>query len=315
MSQIELRVLKQGLETSNVISASFFTMTDAYRKFEQYTANLKNFCKLSAIPGFCTRIYTDDSGRDVALQVAEKYHHVSVIHFNCPEFREEVGHIGTFGTLVRFLPLFEKLDTVWVSDIDIPKEYLDPGHLVNMEKTKSDFSFRTFLCYEKKVYGRKYTILAGTMISKITFPKQILTKFLNKIGDLGSTIEKLNQDNSKRNKPPSQIPFGIDELFINTSLYDYLIRHDVQCLVLKDYSSAGRYLRYTGLITTDEINLFGKYFTNPSSDLVPRLKRILSKNIPHVVKESTCLQEVLDLMPSFRTSLHKVYVVHGKELE
>jgi hypothetical protein len=316
MSQIELRVLKQGLESQKVISASFFTMKDAYRKFEQYTSNLKNFCKLSAIPGFCTRIYTDDSGQEIALVVAEKYPHVSVIHFNCPEFREEVGHIGTFGTIVRFLPLFEKgLDLVWVSDIDIPTEYLDTRHLVNMEKAKANFSFRTFLCYEEKVYGRKYTILAGTIISKITFPKQNLTRFLNKISDLTPVLEQLNKDNSKRNKPPSQIPFGIDELFINSSLYDYLIRHDVRCLVLKDYAGAGRYLRYTGLITTDEINLFGRYFTKPTSDLVPRIKRILSKNIPHVVVEHPCLQEVLDILPKLRNSMFVSYVVTGKELD
>ena len=316
MSQIELKIIKKGTETPNVISASFFTMNDAYRRFEQYTANLKNFCKLSDIPGFCTRIYTDDSGQEVALEVASKYPHVSIIHFNCPEFREEVGHIGTFGTLARFLPLFEKgLDLVWVSDIDIPKEFLSTHHIKNMEKSKSDFSFRTFLCYEKKVYGRKYTILAGTMISKITFPKQLFTKFVNKIHDLGPVLDRLNQDNSKRNKPPSKIPFGIDELFINTSLYDYLVRHDVRCLVLKDYASAGRYLRYTGLITQDEINLFGKYFVNPTSDLVPRIKRVLSKNIPQVSDENPCLGEVLELMPTFQKSLHKLYVVKGKELD
>jgi len=107
MSQIEIRVLKQGTATPKVYSVSFFTMKDAYRKFERYEQSLKSFCRLSDSDGFCVRIYTDDSGSEIAMKVAEKYAHVSVYHFNCPPFREEVGHIGLFGTLIRFLPLFE----------------------------------------------------------------------------------------------------------------------------------------------------------------------------------------------------------------
>ena len=108
MSQIEIQILKQGTETKKVISGSFFTMKDAYRHKEKYITYLTKFCIFSNKPGFCSRIYTDDSGKKEALQIAELHSHVSVYHFNCPEFREEVGHIGVFGTLIRFLPLFEE---------------------------------------------------------------------------------------------------------------------------------------------------------------------------------------------------------------
>jgi hypothetical protein len=318
MSQIELRVLKQGLETPNVISASFFTMKDAYRKFEQYTANLKNFCRLSAIPGFCTRIYTDDSGHDVALEVASKYPHVSVIHFNCSEFREELGHVGTFGTVVRFLPLFEAdLDLVWVSDIDVPADYLNPQKIKNAEKAEAQVSFQTFPCYENKPYGRKYTILAGTFISKLKFPKQLLTRFLNKLvdGKLNDVVERLNEANYIKNKPSSKFPYGTDEIFMNTVIYDSLVRHNIRCLIPKDYSRAGVYLRHSNLISEKDNDLFAKYYRTAKPEYVPKLKSILRSKLPELIDKYPCLQEVLDVLPQLRTSLFKSYVVKGKELD
>lgn len=317
MSQIELRTLKQGLETHKIISASFFTMTDAYRKLAVYESNLKHFSRISQLPGFCVRLYTDDSGQDIALRVTEKYDHITVIHFNCPEFREEVGHVGTFGTIVRFLPLFEPHELVWVSDIDIPADYLEPYHIKDMETAKADVHFRTFLCYDTKVYGRHYTIAAGTIISKIKFPKQILTKFLNKLADggLSETIERLNTANLPRKKTPSKIPYGIDEVFTNTVFYDYMIRHDIRCLVIKDYASAGLYLRYRDLLTEGEVRIFERYYTKFEKELVPRMKYILSKKLPQIVGEKPCLQEILDLMPTIRSSFMKLYVVKGKELD
>ena len=317
MSQIELRILKQGLETHKIISASFFTMKDAYRKLAVYESNLKHFSRISQLPGFCVRLYTDDSGEEIALRVTEKYDHITVIHYNCPDFREEVGHVGTFGTIVRFLPLFEPHELVWVSDIDIPADYLEPYHIKDMETAKADVHFRTFLCYDTKVYGRHYTIAAGTIISKIKFPKQILTKFLNKLADggLNDTIERLNVANLPRKKAPSKIPYGIDEVFTNTTFYDYMIRHEIRCLVIKDYASAGLYLRYRDLLTEGEIRIFERYYTKFEKELVPRMKYILSKKLPQIVDEKPCLKEILDLMPTIRSSFMKLYVVTGKQLD
>jgi hypothetical protein len=318
MSQIELRVLKQGLETPNVISASFFTMKDAYRQFEKYTSNLKNFCKLSAISGFCTRIYTDNSGQDIALQVAEKHPHVSVIHFNCPEFREDVGHVGTFGTVVRFLPLFEKgLDLVWVSDIDIPAHYLSPQRVQAMDNADAQLLFMTFLCYQNKPYWRKYTILAGTILSRITFPKQILTKFLTKVLNEGfnDTLEQLNEANKIKHKAPSKFPYGTDEMFTNSSFYDYIVRHNVKCFVPKDYSHAVLYLEFNGLLTEKEKELYLQYYRTLNPDYVSKLKQIIKTKIPALIPQYPCLQEVLDVLPHLRTSLSRSYVVKGKELD
>jgi hypothetical protein len=148
-------------------------MEDAYRSFAKYQFQLKRFLDQVKTLDYEVRIYTDDTGKDFALKVA-KEPNVSVLHYNCEPFREDKGHVGTFGTLARFLPLFEDHESVWISDIDIPDHYLD-------DKFKGDIKISSYICYERKVYGRKHTILAGKFITRIQFPKVLLTNFIKKL--------------------------------------------------------------------------------------------------------------------------------------
>ena len=319
MSQFEIRVLKQGTATPKVYSVSFFTMKDAYRKFERYEQCLKAFCKKSDSDGFCTRIYTDDSGSEIALRVAESYPHVSVYHFNCQPFREEVGHIGTFGTLARFLPLFESgLEVVWVSDIDIPYVIFDTKHLSDMDRAKAQVSYRTYICYEK-VYSRNYTISANAIISRIMFPRQILTKFLNKIieGRMDNTIKQLNEYNTLNtpDKPESKIPYGIDEVFTNTTLYDTLIRYNIKCLVIKDYTTVSWWLHKKGLLKANEQKVFECYYTCNSSKLVPTMKKILLKYLPKYSNEKECFGEMLKVLPRLKNEFFIYHILQGQQLD
>jgi len=318
MSQIEIRILKQGEATKKVFSACFFTMKGAYRKFETYEANLKHFSRLTNVDGFCVRIYTDDTGKDISLRVAEKYPHVSVYHFNCPEFREDEGHVGLFGTLVRFLPLFEEgLEVVWVSDIDITPAMIDTKRVRDMDKANAQVNFRTYLCYSEKSYGRHYTVAAGTIISRITFPRQILTKFLTKLknGGLSDDIDKLNAQNEiLGGHTVLKIPYGIDEVFTNTTFYNWLIRHDVKCLVVKDFTSAGWYLRSENLISEKEHRLYMMHYHTNDVRIANILKKIFMKKLPLIVDKHPCLQEIIDLMPRLK-GLFLYYVVKGSELE
>jgi len=318
MSQIEIRILKQGEATKKVYSVCFFTMKSAYRKFEMYQANLKHFSRLTNVDGFCVRIYTDNTGQDIALQVAEKYPHVSVYHFNCPDFREDEGHIGTFGTLVRFLPLFEEgLDIVWVSDIDITPPMIDPKRVHDLDKANAQVQFRTYLCYEEKIYARRYTIAAGTIISRITFPRQILTKFINKLKDGGfdDMIEKANVQNVKTGQTiRSKVPYGIDEMFTNMTFYNWLIRHNVKCLVLKDYTFAMWTLAQEKLVSRKEIQLHFTYHHSNAPHLAEILKKIYAKKLPLVVGKHPCVQELIDMLPTMK-SFYIYRVAKGSELE
>lgn len=178
MSQIEISILKQGIPSRKVLTCCFFTVGEAYRDFKQYIGNLRRFAIDSEqLTDFEVRIYTDDTGKDYALEIAAPYPRISVLHYNCPAFRDGKGHSGMFGTLVRFLPMFEDLDIAWCSDIDIPRHYLDPTVLRQMSNQKTDIYINTFICYERKAWARRNTIVVNKFITKIQFPRALLTRF------------------------------------------------------------------------------------------------------------------------------------------
>jgi hypothetical protein len=308
MSQIDIKIIKQSKQQNskkyvNVLSCSFFTMTDAYRDFSKYQKNLETLIQYSLdLPDFELRIYTDNTGIEFAQKVSKDYDHITILQFKCEALRENNGHVGTFGTLVRFLPMFEKkLKIVWVTDIDIPKNYLDINKIKEMKRTNSKVYFSTYLCYENKVYGRKHTILAGTMIYSIKFPIKLLTNFIQKYinNKYESVIKILNNT-----KKPSKFPYGLDEVFINTYIYDYIQKKNINCYVNKLYD-ATNYIKYNPKITKQEKDFLTSYYFEPSKDKIEQLKKIYKKYIPDLISKYPCLQELLDKIDMFKDRMEE----------
>jgi len=303
MSQIDIKILKQGTQHPNIISCSFFTMQDAYRSFGKYQSQLRRFLEQVKDLNYEVRIYTDDTGKDFALKVATAPN-VSVLHYNCEPFRQDKGHIGTFGTLVRFLPLFEKHESVWISDIDIPDHYLD-------DDFKGDIKICSQICYERKVYGRKHTILAGKFISRIQFPKLLLTNFIKKLltGKYQKEIDELNSQNTR--KPPSAFPYGVDELFLNWPVYDWIRKHDINLTVETDMLVTNMLTKNFNLPEKDEA-LLAEFYRNPRKQLMPRMKTVYKKWLPLI--DHPCIKELLDTLDSYETNFIKKLYIKSSEL-
>jgi protein involved in ribonucleotide reduction len=313
MSQIKINILKQGIISQNVISCSFFTMKDSYRQFSKYENNLKRFLKQTEqLPNFEVRIYTDDTGKDFVLDISQSYSTVSVYHYNCSELREETGHIGTFGTLVRFLPMFENLDIVWISDIDIPDSFLNTKLISLMEKNNCSAFIQTLICYERKVYGRKYTITADRMIFRFKFPKVLLSRFITKLinDQLKPIIHKLNVANIS--KPESKVPYGIDEVFINSSIYDYMKKQSLKLICQKDYFMTSGYYKHYANMPVDKQNILLHYYKTGSS--FSKVKEIFKQYVPNLLTDYPCFQELLDNLSSFKHDFIKTNIISSSHL-
>jgi hypothetical protein len=312
MSQIEITILKQGLQSRNVLTCCFFTVGEAYRDFSQYIGNLKRFLlQTEPLKQFEVRIYTDDTGKDIALEVAENKPRVSVLHYNCPDFREGKGHVGMFGTLVRFLPMFEDLDTVWSSDIDIPDSYIDPKIFERVKHLKAEFMISTYICYDRKVWGRKYTILAGRFISRIQLPRALLTRFLNNFtnGKMDEAVERINVGNTR--KPRSDFPYGMDELFLNTYVYNWLSERASKVLIQKDYLASE--ILFLSKDTEDK-KLLMSYYYGPSHSKFVKIKKLLEKLVPEFVETHPCYKELQQLLPSMKESFIRNFMIPGSEM-
>jgi hypothetical protein len=321
---LEVTILKQGVPSTKVLSCSFFTSKEAYRRKGEYEDSLQTFLRQKQkLKGFETRIYTDNTGKEFALKVAKLDPTVSVYYFNCPRLRDGLGHAGIFGVYIRFLPLFEPgLTTVWVSDIDIADIYLDPSIITQIQRANAKFSFRSFGCYEqlkpKQSYGRPYSILAGTIISFLTFPKQIFTKFLQDLispsKELKLICSTLNKENKIYSgtgyKPYAKIPYGFDEYFINKYIYNYLVHHSITCYIVKDYEFAFVLLKKTNVIKKDEEGIL--YYQDKS--LFQKAKEVFREKLPLIADKYPCAKDMLNHIDTFKDSFLKSFIKTGKEL-
>jgi len=319
MSQIEITVLKQGTPSRKVLTCCFFTVGEAYRDFKQYIGNLKRFVIDSEqLTDFEVRIYTDDTGKEYALEIAKGFPRISVLHYECPAFRDGRGHAGMFGTLVRFLPMFEDLDIAWCSDIDIPRHYLDPVVLRQMSNQKTDIYINTFICYERKAWARRNTIVVNKFITKIQFPRALLTRFLNMIidGKLNERLLAIDQQNTSAShnpKPTSKVPYGTDELFINTYIYNWIVNKNIRIMLDRDYSSTWLMFK---LLTKDQRLLIQKYYYYPSHSKFLQIKKMLevAEPDPELVGLE-CYQNFKKTLPELKTSFIARYVLKSANLE
>jgi hypothetical protein len=302
MSQIHINILKQGLKSDKILSVSFFTLQDPYRDFTKYQKYLERFYEYAkALPDFEVRVYTDDTGSEFAVKSAESQDHVSVYHFDCPQFREGTGHQGLFSAMIRFMPLFEKHDTVWISDIDIMEHFLDKTLLTKMETNKCKFLICPYPCYFRKSFIQKYTIIAHRIISKIHFPKTLFTRFLQNMidGNLDKKLTLLNNENIfLYRKLAYTVPYCTDELFLNTSIYEHLQSHQYKIQIETDLllaiASIPDIMRHHKLVSDDEHLSLYRYRRNPVEKHRPTALKILKKVFKHEAKKYPCFKTLED---------------------
>lgn len=319
MSQIEITVLKQGTPSKKVLSCSLFKMKSAYRDFSKYENHFKNFLERSKkLKGFEVRAYGDDTTKDILLKLSEKYDNASVYHYNCPEFKEGDGHIGIFGMYPRFLPLFEDgLEVVWVSDIDITDSFLDPQLLNVMKRNNADVFISSGLCSQRSPWQRvKYPIVAHKFITFQTFPKQLLTRYLNKLlkGELDDLVSAINEFNI-RYRTPSKVPYGIDEGFLNSLLYNYIKKKDLTVLIYKDYFTVNNFFTYKIKdYPIEHTNFLLRYYRTQDPKMFAKAKQIFMENIPKLVDQQPCMQDFLDHADELKTSFIRKILIPSSNL-
>jgi hypothetical protein len=317
---LKLTILKQGIKSKHVLSSCIFTTSDSYKDADKYLKNLSKFLQQKRIfKEYETRIYTDNSIANKVYDLVKNDKTVTLILFDfIPLYDKKTnGHIGMFGSLIRFLPLFEKgLSSVYISDIDVPDSYFDPHLFETMKKESCHFSYRTYVCYHLKVYGRAYTILAGTMASLITFPITLFNDYIDLLVKpnkwIQTLVTKLNNVNEKINKPHSRLPYGIDEIFCNFILYDYLIKKNISTYILKDYEYAQKLLRNHK--TEEDKVIIDAYYKNKNQINFNKLKSLLIKKLPLILDDYPCLKYMYEYMDLFKDSFVVKFVKKGKEL-
>lgn len=235
----------------NLISLVIFRMLDEYREFEKYLYHFNLLIRhlVNNTYDFDIRVYFDDScHKDIESYITE-FKEIEFYKFNYPPLRLGKHHNGTFGALVRLLPIFEtedKYDYIYVDDIDIPIEWVNWEIVDFIFKNNVDTYLYSLSGSNKPWSNISNTYIAYPLITRIKLPKTIFDDFISGLsGDkYNKIVEKILNYRTTEYfyNYKVKVPYGMDKYFLNNIIYNDLCKGNTYTKLSHDPTRIFRYL-------------------------------------------------------------------------
>lgn len=266
---LRLTSVKKSSKTTvhTLICACAFRIRHMYKSCETYTKSLTNIIKRfdreQERYDFTFRLYFDESITRTdfdddkindenerlwkpLFDMMRTRRYCELVRYYCPEVKDQAYHLGLFGTLVRLVPLFmgEKTWTVYMCiDIDVYPTFRSLRFFLEHDDTK--FIFKTASCYylARHCYIQDLNtwqrIIASHFMSKIQFPRHMLTEFMKDLAVHGPMhrrmLELQSTDNRKRLN--DHFPYGCDEVLMNDIVLRYMRRRNIRYAYFVQYDN------------------------------------------------------------------------------
>jgi len=262
----------------HLLSLSIFKIKGPYRPFEKYIRFLDRLLNhiYNNKTNFDIRVYFDDSCSKELKLIIDKYKNVEFYKFNYPPLRVGPYHNGTFGSLVRLLPIFENptflktvndhvYDYIWIDDIDILPSALDLNFVNDYGINKFNTIFLSIFCYKRPWIKDNYN-MNFPLITNIKLDPKIFNKFIddlanNRFPEVIEQILKFRPDRYKYDYPVRH-PYGMDEYFTNYIIYDKLIKYNTYIIYQTDITKLLK-----KIIITKQIDKYNKDIINKLLEL------------------------------------------------
>lgn len=239
--------------TNNVkclLSASLFYLKNSYKNVGRYINGLTQILRfLDKNKDFALRLYYDNSIFDnkeytKMYKILKNNKNVDLVNYKCCKFTNDNNcHVGTFGTLIRLLPMFDvsdKYEYICIIDIDDPNyQYLKllVNKISKINKNVFPFTFPDYSNRYLNLFDNKFgnTIISNMIIKNYKFDIQLLYDFLDSLlkdNNMYDKIHKINLlffDNFIDNDVLKT--YGIDEYFINKYLINDLNENQIHFIV------------------------------------------------------------------------------------
>jgi hypothetical protein len=251
-----IKPLETNKRYETCISCSLF---ESYKsvKFEFYFKSLRNDVYPSLNSKTFLRLHVDESvliKPSFQRWIMDDKPNLEVYKYEDKRFLLEDGihHDGTFGTMARFLPFFDKdldVDYIWVSDVDMRPKDLTYDNINRMKKDNAKVSYIS-RCYTRDWIPEDidYPMFAGTIIiskdvkiSRYGYDKFLKDVYEDKYKDLKENIQGQKIAKTHEQNEVKFFIYGFDELYINTiayknfKKYTRLIEYDIQLFSLRWY--------------------------------------------------------------------------------
>ena len=211
-------IQKTNLDNKLLVSTTIFIKDINLISENKYVSGLNKLYKWCLKNDYVLRIYFDEN---IESYIKKKYlnkSNIELYKYYFPKFylKNEKIHYGTFGSLVRFFPLFNIKEhyhnSVLVSDCDFDNFLKSTDEdIINFANTNKHLYNKIFMskskyCYGtyyrfKNVYNNMFPLMAGCLYScNNKFDINILDDYLNKL-EVNNAI------------------YGCDEYFLNDNLF------------------------------------------------------------------------------------------------
>lgn len=227
---------------------SLFKMgSGGYKSFTRYLEGLKILNKLAEENNMEVRLFIDQtiySDKQI-MKMLRKLNRTKLVLYTCKDFLVGKNHVGLFGTMVRFFPLFDfpnnDARTVFITDADVTLKDLK----YNQFTIRDEIQKRN-LQDSIKVGFRGNYFHSISVTKQTTLPYCIASNLVgftrldvDPLYDYLKTLETYMHDDTRptkilsdygikkadyKRKCENNICFGVDEYFINDVLFKYLMK-------------------------------------------------------------------------------------------
>lgn len=275
----------------NIVSCSFFKLSSSpYKNFNLYIDGLeKLYSKVYTEykdEGFIIRLFIDNSiylDKELFSRL-KKMDKLEMVLYECVNYQIGTNsnyHVGLFGTLVRFFPMFNfennDADIIIISDID-DYDYFEKS-IKNIKIIKSNIKSHTELYFFKTGNISKnvlYTIssvyknipnpyaVASNFISFSKCDHKVMYDFLIEIGESNELLTKYQHkfESNSNLMTGDKFVYGFDEYFLNINYTNYLIDTSKTACIKFKWSVYGSLFWYLSKknIPQHQINLINNMF-------------------------------------------------------
>lgn len=284
-----IKIINSSISNKILISTSLFYLENSYKNVSKYINGLTKLVEFINLYKYYTlRIYYDDSifeNLDYAnLYIEFKTNkHIELINYKCTQFiiNNNNNHIGTFGTLIRFLPLFEKsnYDYIYISDIDDKNyEYID-FYIKQISKKPYQIYLINTHNYGKRYYNYlenkfNFTAIANIFVKKYRFNIKILLDYLELLSNQNNLIyKKLEEINikffSNNINKYALYTYGIDEYFLNKYMLKNISKKIVY--ILNESLSLTHYVKHLFIHNENNDLIIKKYLIEIITTYYPNI--------------------------------------------
>jgi hypothetical protein len=222
----------------NTVSSTFFKLDTYHKHFGKYVTGLRKTIKfiksfnetVEKSERFIYLLFIDQNIRDdeKIYRMIESSNIVVPVLYECSEYMKGKYHADTFGTLLRFFPMFDfsnnPIKMTLIADIELKDKHLKIMRKY-MKHKPPGITFKTYvtskLFYKEAFYG----VLAGIILFNDNKLKQsLILDFIQNAHEI--------EDTGPYEMRKTAFGFGVDEVFLRAYLIPSLEKYNV----ISDYN-------------------------------------------------------------------------------